>query len=153
DDRIVGDDELSLLDVDPAALRNAGPRHLSYPPERCVETTECSHMPKHREIALAERSCKGCEGGAKKLAKDEIAALLWQIDGWKCVKSHHVEKSFAFDDFAQPLAFANRIGRVAERQGHHPDLFVKWGLLRVTIYTHSVDGLTEDDFILAAKID
>ena len=113
-------------------------------------------MPKDRESRgrpLAERQCQSCEGKVKPLGAEELAGLLWQIDGWKCVDGHHLSKSFEFEDFAQGLAFVNRVGALAEEQGHHPDLFLKWGLVRAEIYTHAVDGLTENDFILAAKID
>ncbi len=102
---------------------------------------------------LAKRRCVPCEKGAKKLTSEEIAGLVWNLDGWDVVKRHHLTKSWEFDDFAQALAFVNRCGALAEREGHHPDLFLKWGLVRAEIYTHSVDGLTESDFVLAAKID
>ena len=115
--------------------------------KRKERTTGASERPLH------ERDCVGCEGGAKKLGGEEIAALGWQVEGWDVVKSHHLRREWKFEDFAQALAFVNRVGDLAERQGHHPDLFLKWGLVRAEIYTHSVDGLTEDDFILAAKID
>jgi 4a-hydroxytetrahydrobiopterin dehydratase len=117
-------------------------------------------MPKRKEMTkgtrekpLHERDCVGCRGGARKLASEEAAAFAWQVEGWQVVKSHHLRREWEFEDFAQALAFVDRVGALAERQGHHPDLFLKWGLVRAEIYTHSVDGLTEDDFILAAKID
>ena len=117
-------------------------------------------MPKRKERtkgapakALHERDCVGCRGGAKKLGSEEIAALAWQVEGWNVVKNHHLRREWKFPDFAQALAFVDKAGALAERQGHHPDLFLKWGLVRAEIYTHSVDGLTEDDFILAAKLD
>jgi len=102
---------------------------------------------------LAAKRCVPCEEGAERLSAEEIAGLLWKLDGWECVKRHHLTKSWEFDDFAQALAFVNEVGAVAEAEGHHPDLFLKWGLVRVEIYTHSVDGLTQNDFVLAAKID
>jgi 4a-hydroxytetrahydrobiopterin dehydratase len=72
---------------------------------------------------------------------------------WRIVDGHHLERRFAFADFAQALAFANAVGQVAEEQGHHPDLHLAWGVVRVAIWTHKVDGLTENDFILAATVD
>lgn len=73
--------------------------------------------------------------------------------GWKVVVDHHLEKEIDFPDFATGLAFVNRVGALAEEEGHHPDLFLAWGKVRISIYTHKVDGLTRSDFILAAKID
>jgi 4a-hydroxytetrahydrobiopterin dehydratase len=105
------------------------------------------------EKPLHERDCVGCESGAKKLGSEEIAAFAWRVEDWDVVKRHHLSREWTFEDFAQALAFVNKVGALAEKQGHHPDLFLKWGLVRAEISTHSVDGLTEDDFILAAKID
>lgn len=72
---------------------------------------------------------------------------------WRVVKGHHLEKEFKFKDFKQALAFTNRVGALAEEQGHHPDIHLAWGKVRVTIWTHAIDGLTENDFVLAAKIE
>ena len=106
-----------------------------------------------RVTGLAERQCIPCEGGVTKLTRSGVAALRKQLDGWRVVAGHHLTKSWTFDDFAKALAFVNRVGELAEGEGHHPDLFLKWGLVRAEIYTHSVGGLTESDFVLAAKID
>ncbi len=73
--------------------------------------------------------------------------------GWTAVADHHLEKSYAFDNFKQALDFTNRVGAIAEAQGHHPDIFLAWGKVTLTIWTHKIDGLTESDFILAAKAD
>jgi 4a-hydroxytetrahydrobiopterin dehydratase len=102
---------------------------------------------------LAERDCVPCKKGAKPLQGEALAGLLWKLDDWTCVKQHHLTKEWKFKDFAQALAFVNKVGAVAEEQGHHPDLFLKWGLVRAEIYTHVIDGLSENDFVLAAKID
>jgi 4a-hydroxytetrahydrobiopterin dehydratase len=115
-------------------------------------------MPEDRErsggaVPLHERGCAGCAGGARPLAPAEVAALLRRIDGWRVVDGHHLRKEWEFGDFAAALAFANRCGAVAEEVGHHPDLLVRWGLVRAEVFTHSVDALTEDDFVLAAKLD
>jgi 4a-hydroxytetrahydrobiopterin dehydratase len=75
------------------------------------------------------------------------------VPGWEVIEEHHLEKTCVFPDFKTALAFVNRVGEIAEQQGHHPDVFLSWGQVRVKIYTHKIDGLTESDFILAAKID
>ena len=73
--------------------------------------------------------------------------------GWQVVEEHHLEKEFRFRNFAEALAFTNKIGAIAEEQGHHPDIDLAWGKVCVTIWTHKIDGLTRSDFVLAAKID
>ncbi len=73
--------------------------------------------------------------------------------GWKLVQGHHLEKEFKFKDFKSALAFTNRVGDLAEAQGHHPDIFLAWGKVGITTWTHAIDGLTESDFVLAAKIE
>jgi 4a-hydroxytetrahydrobiopterin dehydratase len=95
-----------------------------------------------------------CRGGTQPLRGAALAALLAQLaDGWRVVDEHHLEKQFRFRDFAGALAFANRIGALADAESHHPDLHVAWGRLGVRVFTHVIDGLTENDFVLAAKID
>lgn len=101
---------------------------------------------------LAQKTCIPCRGGVPPLTEAEAAELLQQVPGWSVIETHHLEKEFAFPDFLQALAAVNRIGALAEEQGHHPDLHLAWGKVRVTIWTHKIDGLTESDFILAAKI-
>ncbi len=76
-----------------------------------------------------------------------------QVDHWTVSNDHHIEKEFEFPDFKTALAFVNKVGEIAESQGHHPDIFLAWGQVGVKIWTHKIDGLTESDFILAAKID
>ncbi|MCG3132366.1 MAG: putative pterin-4-alpha-carbinolamine dehydratase [Phycisphaerae bacterium] len=102
---------------------------------------------------LASKTCVPCRGGVPPLKGDELRALLAQVPGWEAVNEHHLARTFTFPDFATALAFANRIGELAEQQGHHPDLALSWGKVGVTLWTHKIDGLTESDFILAAKID
>jgi len=102
---------------------------------------------------LADRQCVPCRGGAPPLKGQELDRFSAQLPGWKVVGEHHLEKTFLFPDFKTALAFVNQAGEIAERQGHHPDLFLTWGQVQVKIYTHKIDGLTESDFILAAKID
>jgi 4a-hydroxytetrahydrobiopterin dehydratase len=106
-----------------------------------------------RPNALLEKRCVPCEGGMPTLTPEEIAPLLAQIQGWQVKEGKKLEKRFRFGDFVQAVAFVNAITPVAEDEGHHPDLYVTWGAVRVSLWTHAVGGLTENDFILAAKID
>ncbi|HXV60890.1 MAG TPA: 4a-hydroxytetrahydrobiopterin dehydratase [Vicinamibacteria bacterium] len=103
---------------------------------------------------LASKHCVPCRGGVPPLGPDATAALREKLgSGWKVVENHHLEKVYAFDDFQQALDFTNRVGRLAEEEGHHPDIHLAWGRVRLQIWTHKIDGLTESDFILAAKAD
>ena len=102
---------------------------------------------------LAKKQCVPCRGGTPALQGEALARLARQVEGWKVENQHHITKRFKFPDFARALEAVNRIGALAEDQGHHPDLHLTWGEVGVTIWTHKVDGLTESDFILAAKID
>jgi len=104
--------------------------------------------------ALAEKKCTPCDGGVPALKGDPLRKLAGELgSGWKVVNEHHLEKEFRFKDFRQALAFTNRVGELAEAQGHHPDIYLAWGKVKVTIWTHKVDGLTDSDFVLAAKIE
>jgi 4a-hydroxytetrahydrobiopterin dehydratase len=103
---------------------------------------------------LAKKHCIPCRGGVPPLEHGEVRRLLNDLGGgWKAVDNHHLEKSYAFDDFEQALGFTNRVGAIAESEGHHPDIYLAWGRVRLRIWTHKIDGLTESDFILAAKAD
>ena len=103
---------------------------------------------------LAGEKCIPCKGGVPALHGQELADLAAELGGgWTVVDGHHLDKTFVFPDFAQALAFTNRIGAIAEDEGHHPDIHLAWGKVHVTIWTHAVDGLTRSDFVLAAKID
>lgn len=104
------------------------------------------------ETDLARRSCQACESGEGRLNSAMVKTLLKQLPGdWK-LKSNQLEKSFKFPDFKEALAFTDKIGALAEDQGHHPDVFLSYGEVRLQITTHHAKGLTENDFILAAKI-
>jgi len=105
------------------------------------------------EIGLADKTCVPCRGGIPPLEGVELRRLADQLPDWKIVEDHHLRKSFLFPDFRKALDFVNRIGEVAEEQGHHPDLTLSWGKVDVVIFTHKIRGLTESDFILAAKIE
>lgn len=104
---------------------------------------------------LAAKSCVPCKGGVPPLSASERERLLEALgpNGWKVVGGHHLEKEYKFPDFVSALAFVNRIGEVAEAEGHHPDITLGWGRVGVTTWTHKIDGLTESDFVLAAKIE
>ena len=102
---------------------------------------------------LVERHCVPCHGGVPRLTGEEIAPLHAQLRGWEVAEEHHLAKSYKFSNFADALEFVNRVGRVAEAEGHHPDIAFGWGYADLTVYTHAIDGLSESDFILAAKID
>jgi 4a-hydroxytetrahydrobiopterin dehydratase len=103
---------------------------------------------------LASKTCVPCRGGVPPLKGDEIQRLLVQLEGgWEVIDSHHLRKQYAFKDFAEALAFTNRVGTIAEEQDHHPDIHLAWGSVRIEIWTHKIDGLTESDFIFAAKAD
>ncbi len=102
---------------------------------------------------LAKKDCVPCRGGVPPLSGDSIAELLGQLEGWTVEKEHHLTKAYTFPDFAEALAFVNRVGEIAEQQGHHPDLHLAWGKVGVEVWTHKINGLTESDFVFSAKID
>lgn len=102
---------------------------------------------------LAAKHCIPCKGGVPALHGEELRRLAEQVPGWQVMEEHHLERQFKFPDFAKALVFVNRVGAIAEAEGHHPDLELAWGRVGVKIWTHKIDGLTESDFILAAKID
>src|SRR4029077_11378055 len=116
--------------------------------------TECHRRSLPTMSSLANEKCIPCRGGVPALKGEELAALALELGGaWRVVDEHHLEKEFRFPDFAQALAFTNKVGAIAEEEGHHPDIYLAWGKVRVTIWTHKVDGLTRSDFVLAAKIE
>ncbi len=103
---------------------------------------------------LASKQCVPCRGGVPPLTGDELVRLQAElVGGWQVVNEHHLEKEYRFDDFRLALDFTVRVGEMAEEQGHHPDIFLTWGLVKATIWTHKIDGLTESDFVFAAKAD
>jgi 4a-hydroxytetrahydrobiopterin dehydratase len=104
-------------------------------------------------MSLAEKQCVPCRGGVPPLRGEELRNLQSQVSGWEVVRDHHIAKTFTFPDFQKALDFVNRVGAIAEEQGHHPDLHLSWGKVQVETWTHKINGLTESDFILAAKID
>lgn len=103
---------------------------------------------------LSAMKCVACEGGVPTLSHDRVASYLSQLkSGWAAMENKKIRKEFKFPDFKSALAFANKVGEIAEAESHHPDLTVKWGKLVVELTTHAIGGLSDNDFILAAKID
>jgi 4a-hydroxytetrahydrobiopterin dehydratase len=102
---------------------------------------------------LAARQCVACRGGVPPLKGEQLQALHRQLPRWTVVDEHHLTREFTFPDFRKALDFTIKAGELAEQQWHHPDILLSWGKVVVTIWTHKIEGLTESDFILAAKID
>ena len=103
---------------------------------------------------LAEKTCEPCRGGVPSLSGAPLADLHARLgNGWQLVEEHHLFKAFTFPDFKKALAFINRTGAIAEEHNHHPDLGLSWGKAEVTLFTHEIGGLTETDFVLAAKFE
>ena len=103
---------------------------------------------------LAQKTCIPCRGGDSPLKGEELDALQEKLgNDWQIINEHHLEKEYIFADFRQALDFTVKVGEVAENQGHHPDIYLAWGKVKLTIWTHKIDGLTESDFIFAAKAD
>lgn len=103
---------------------------------------------------LADRECVPCKGGTPPLTGEALSRLHSELGGnWQLVEGHHLDKTYKFSDFVEALAFANRIGSLAEELNHHPEIRLSWGWVRLIIYTHKIDGLTESDFVWAARAD
>jgi 4a-hydroxytetrahydrobiopterin dehydratase len=106
--------------------------------------------------SLASKNCVPCRGGGAPLKGRDLTAIHQQLADparWNIVEEHHLVRSYKFPDFKSALAFVNSVGAIAEEQGHHPDILLGWGKVEITTWTHAVEGLSESDFILAAKID
>jgi 4a-hydroxytetrahydrobiopterin dehydratase len=102
---------------------------------------------------LALKECVPCKGGVPPLKGDELNKLAQQLgEGWRVIGGHHLEREFKFQDFRAALDFTNRVGELAEQQNHHPDIYLAWGKVKLTLWTHKIDGLTESDFVFAAKV-
>jgi len=103
---------------------------------------------------LAKKTCIPCKGGVPPMKGAKLDDLLEKLkNDWKIIKEHHLEKEYSFKNFKEALNFTIKVGELAENQGHHPDIFLAWGKVKLTIWTHKIDGLTESDFIFAAKAD
>jgi|SRR3989344_8429280 len=105
-------------------------------------------------MELHEKKCVPCEGGMLPFAAEEIKEYLSQINDWSVVDNKQIEKEFIFKNFVEGLAFTNKVGAIAEAEGHHPDIFIHdYKKVKITLSTHAIGGLSANDFILAAKID
>jgi 4a-hydroxytetrahydrobiopterin dehydratase len=104
-------------------------------------------------MALADKTCPACRGDMPRLTAEQMQPLLAELKGWTLTDDAKLQKSIKTPDFKRALELANAIGAVAEQENHHPDLLVRWGEVRIDLWTHAIDGLSEADFILAAKID
>jgi len=103
---------------------------------------------------LASKQCVPCRGGVPPMKGAQLQALLSEVgNGWQVIDEHHLEKEYRFNNFREALDFTIRVGELAEQQGHHPDIYLAWGKVRLTVWTHKINGLTESDFIFAAKAD
>jgi len=103
---------------------------------------------------LAGKACQPCSNDTAPLGGADLRQFKEQLDGdWNVVNGHHLERNYKFENFQQALDFTNRVGEIAEKENHHPDIFLTWGKVRVELWTHNIDGLSENDFILAAKVD
>lgn len=103
---------------------------------------------------LKNRSCIPCRGGVPSLKGDKLNNLQKELgNNWRVISEHHLYKEFKFNDFKCGLEFTNKVGHLSEEQGHHPEIHLSWGKVKIIIFTHKIDGLTDSDFILAAKID
>jgi 4a-hydroxytetrahydrobiopterin dehydratase len=103
---------------------------------------------------LAKKQCVACESGASPLKGNDAALLVQQLAaGWRVINDHHLEREYKFPNFLLALKFTNRVGALAEMQNHHPDIYLAWGKVKLTLWTHKIDGLTESDFVFAAKVD
>jgi 4a-hydroxytetrahydrobiopterin dehydratase len=123
-----------------------------------IEPAEFARLVSERSPAgsslLAKEECIPCRGGVPPLKGADLESVARELgSSWRVIDEHHLEKEFRFPDFEQALSFTNAVGAIAEREGHHPDIHLAWGKVRIEIWTHKINGLTRSDFILAAKID
>ena len=125
--------------------------------EKVEGSTPFARSKKNIMSDLANKKCVPCEGNIPPFNAEEIHKYLKKVDGWEVVEDKidgfHLIKSFKFDNFLKSQEFVNKVGEIAESEGHHPDLWFGWGYARIKIFTHAIKGLAESDFILAAKID
>lgn len=103
--------------------------------------------------SLIDKNCIPCKGGIPPFTEDQTRSHLELVDGWNVVDNHHIEKTIKFPDFKSALAFVNQVGELAEQENHHPNINFTWGKVEISTWTHKINGLHENDFILAAKID
>lgn len=102
---------------------------------------------------LAQKNCMPCKGGVPPLKGNDLTRLARELgEDWRVLNEHHLEREYKFENFRQALDFTNRVGELAEQQNHHPDIYLAWGRVKLTLWTHKIDGLTESDFVFAAKV-
>lgn len=105
-------------------------------------------------IKLSQQKCLPCEGSVLPLNPPEIAILLKQLNGWQAINNTKLEKEYQFKNFQEALAFVNKVGIIAEQENHHPDILLHdWNKVKITLWTHAINGLSNNDFILAAKVE
>lgn len=105
-------------------------------------------------MSLADQKCIPCRGAVPPMEKSRAEAMLRELDdGWRLNPEGHLERAYSFKNFADAMAFANKVADIAEHEAHHPDLGIAWGSCKVEIWTHKIKGLTESDFYFAAKAD
>lgn len=103
---------------------------------------------------LSQKKCLPCQKGTPPLRGEPLQNLYKQLQSdWKVIGEHHLEKEYHFSNFKEALEFTNKVGKIAEEEGHHPDILLTWGKVKITLWTHKINGLSESDFILAAKCD
>jgi 4a-hydroxytetrahydrobiopterin dehydratase len=103
---------------------------------------------------LAEKECIPCKSGVPPLKGEQLKKLVERLGhAWHVVDEHHLEKEFKFANFRKALAFTNKVGELAEKVNHHPDIYLAWGKVKLTLWTHKIDGLAESDFVFAAKVE
>ena len=102
---------------------------------------------------LCDLKCSPCRVGTTPLKGDQLDEFAREVPLWRVIDEHHLQREIKFRDFAEALEFVNRVGALAEEQGHHPDIFLAWGRVQIETWTHKIDGLTQSDFVLAARID
>ncbi len=100
----------------------------------------------------SKKACTDCSCAVEALKGVALKRIAKKLSGWKLVKNHHLEREYKFKNFLQALKFTNKVGALAEKEQHHPDFYLAWGKVKLTLWTHKVDGLTGGDFIFAAKI-
>jgi 4a-hydroxytetrahydrobiopterin dehydratase len=105
-------------------------------------------------MALAQKDCVPCKGGVPPLKGEALYKLHEELGaGWQLVDEHHLEKEYKFKGYQPAVDFTNDVAQIAEKQNHHPDLLLSWGKVKVSVWTHKIDGLTESDFVFAAKVE
>lgn len=102
---------------------------------------------------LTQKHCQPCEGGMPPLTEEEAKELLKQIQGWELVEGKKIRKVFEFKNFKQAMEFVNTVAAIAEQEGHHPDIHISWNKVTLELWTHAIKGLSENDFIVAAKVE